>query len=407
MNEKRDRIEKEFLTILYEKPDIGFDLLQIKPKYLEIKNNQILFEMMLQSYEKYDIVDYSYIFDNANNTIVDLFTEISSREYLPLLDIRKQFLICQTSILDYYKKKVISNLTNQLNEEKINCSDYLSKMQKIERINIQINGKPLTIEEIDKNIDTSRTRIPLNNYPKLSKILELVQGDFLVIGASTGTGKSGLMLNLMNSLMNDYQCIYFNMEMSKSTIYKRMLSIQADVPVKYINSPETDYQADLIRAAKFEIEKNKIIVEHESVYFEDIEDFLKAVKNEENKHTIIFLDHIGLIRLKGTSKNIYEQTTDVVKKLRQLCLKYDCTIIGACQLNRASYGINELNISMLKDSGEIENSASKIILLYRNKDFAADHLEPEMILDICKNRDGMNGQIVCKYFKTKQIFKEI
>ena len=147
------------------------------------------------------------------------------------------------------------------------------------------------------------------------------------------------------------------------------------------------------------------MIEHESMYLEDIENCIKAAKNEENKHTILFLDHIGLIRIKS-SKSIYEQTTDVVKGLRQLCLKYDCTIIAACQLNRSSYNSNEINISMLKDSGEIENSASKIILLYRNKEYSSDHLEPEMILDICKNRDGMEGQVKCTYFKTKQVFKE-
>ena len=108
----------------------------------------------------------------------------------------------------------------------------------------------------------------------------------------------------------------------------------------------------------------------------------------------------------GNNKSIYEQTTDIAKSLRQLCLDYDCTIIAACQLNRASYTANEPNLSMLKDSGELENSSSKVILLYRDKTSSSDSLNPNMILDIVKNRDGQYGKVFCKYDKSKQIFKE-
>ena len=76
------------------------------------------------------------------------------------------------------------------------------------------------------------------------------------------------------------------------------------------------------------------------------------------------------------SFTLYERITCVMQRLRHVCLKYDCTIIAACQLNRSSYGAEHLDLSMLKDSGEIENSASKIILLSRCQDFDKDCLEP-------------------------------
>ena len=33
-------------------------------------------------------------------------------------------------------------------------------------------------------------------------------------------------------------------------------------------------------------------------------------------------------------------------------------------------------------------------------------LEPKMVLQIVKNRDGQLGEVICKYNKPKQIFKE-
>ena len=63
---------------------------------------------------------------------------------------------------------------------------------------------------------------------------------------------------------------------------------------------------------------------------------------------------------------------------------------------------------MLKDSGELENSSSKVIMLYKdkNQDTKNDLYTNDMIIDIVKNRNGLCGRIPLKYYKSKQIFKE-
>ena len=121
--------------------------------------------------------------------------------------------------------------------------------------------------------------------------------------------------------------------------------------------------------------------------------------------TILFIDHLGLTKVDGM-KSLYEQATEVAKQLRQMCLEYDCTIISASQLNRSAYNSDEVSLSMLKDSGELENSASKVILLHRDKNSSADDDVVEMNVEIAKNRDGVCGLIKMDYDKTKQIFSE-
>ena len=196
------------------------------------------------------------------------------------------------------------------------------------------------------------------------------------------------------------------MEMSKSTIYKRIIAINSGIPVYDIDSPKSENQKNIIQKSIKEIVSKKNIVEHKASYLHEIKGVLGKHKDDK-KHTIIFLDHIGLIKSFG-KKSLYEQTTDVAKSLRQFCLDYDCTIIAACQLNRASYNSEELSLSMLKDSGELENSSSKVILLYRNKTQSGGlpKFTEDMVLEIVKNRDGRLGKIPFEYDKTKQIFKE-
>lgn len=40
---------------------------------------------------------------------------------------------------------------------------------------------------------------------------------------------------------------------------------------------------------------------------------------------------------------------------------------------------------MLKDSGELENSASKVLLLTKGEEFKKNDIEVNMIIDIAKN----------------------
>jgi replicative DNA helicase len=61
---------------------------------------------------------------------------------------------------------------------------------------------------------------------------------------------------------------------------------------------------------------------------------------------------------------------------------------------------------MLKDSGELENSASKVMLLYKDKNAKKEDLNQEMIIDVAKNRDGFTGIVKTIYEKEKQIFRE-
>ena len=396
-------VEKEFLSILVLKPTMAFDLLQIKPNYLSNGKYSAIMKAIIELYEKYKIVDIAQISVHCKGITLAELCEIVDDEYVPITDIKKQFMACQVTILENHKKRVIEGLFKKLKNGDFDSVSYLEKMAKISEINIKNDTNILTKEEIEKNILSEKIRIKLNDFPTLDKMLKLVQQDFVIIGAATGTGKSSLLLNFMNDLMDRYQCIYFNMEMSKSTIYKRMISIKSNVPISYIENPASDYQQNIIKKAINDLEKNQIIIEHKANYLQEIRQVLKVFKND--KHTIIFLDHVGLIK-SGNNRSIYEQTTDIAKSLRQLCLDYDCTIIAACQLNRASYTANEPNLSMLKDSGELENSSSKVILLYRDKTSSSDSLNPVMILDIVKNRDGQYGKVFCKYDKSKQIFKE-
>ena len=398
----RDEIENEFMSLVLHKNEV-LDLIQIKPQYLHIKKNQIMLQQLLENWKINKLINYELIVKKHNDFDFKWWSFLYNDTFYYEEAYLEQLKLSEESIVKYYKEDIIKNINKRLEAKEISYDEFMKAMKKLDDIKIVNEANVLTKDELINNI-AEQKQIKFNKYPKMGKILKLAQNDLLVIGSMTGTGKTGFMLNLMSDLMEDYQCIYFNMEMSKSSIYKRIIAINADIPVDSINYP-TDFQREMIKQSINKISNSKVIMEHQVNNISQIR-ALVSKRKDKQRHTIIFIDHLGLTKIDG-KQSLYEQMTEIMKELRKICLEYDCTIIGASQLNRSAYTSDELSLSMLKDSGELENSARKIILLYRDKGSPKESLEPTMNIDICKNDSGSTGVMQMKYFKVKQIFKEI
>ena len=99
--------------------------------------------------------------------------------------------------------------------------------------------------------------------------------------------------------------------------------------------------------------------------------------------------------------------TNIAKRIRGLCLDYNCTIFGLCQLSRESQKEErEPKLQDLRDSGEIEQSARKVLLLY-NKDFKKQNTLKDVDLLVAKNDDGSCLIKNFKFDTKKQKFTEV
>lgn len=400
--DNREEIEDEFMALMLNRNEL-FDITQVSSKYLINPSNAKIFEYCKECYTEYKVINPVKIYEKHKDVDFNKMGELLNETFYFDGLWNEQLKLAEESIVNFYKEDIINFMNKKLEKKEIDYETFMKKMKELDDIQLIKGSTTLSVEELNENINTENVEIKLQNFKKLNNFLRLVQGDFVIIGATTGAGKSGFMLNLMNDLMNRYQCIYFNMEMSKSTIYKRLISIKADVPIDDILSPKSDYQLNNINVAKQEIENAKIIVEHKANDIKQIKNIIMKYK-DKNRHTVLFVDHLGLTRADNT-KSLYEQATEVAKQLRQICLEYDCTTISASQLNRGAYQSDELSLSMLKDSGELENSASKVILLYKKN---KEDKKSNMIINIAKNRDGIQDvNIEMEYDRQKQIFKEV
>lgn len=388
--------EYEYLALVINYNDLLKRTI-IKKEYFESKN-KILFEIITKEYKKnnalvlaelvkYNNFDLNYYIELLENNLYS-----TSRE--------KQFKILEKQIIENFKSRQLKRTIELFSG---NTDEFYKQIDKIRELNVEEN-EYITAEDMINTLEEENSQVKLG-FSDLDKALYISQNDFVILAGGTGTGKTTFALNLLSKLSKEYQCVYFNMEMSKKTLYKRLSAIETGININKFN----DIRTLETREVKFlyqkisEIEERKIILINNSQNIDNIEKIISNIKDD--RKIVVILDHIGLINAQGNS--LYEKMTNVAKKIRGLCLDYNCTIFGLCQLSRESQkDEREPKLQDLRDSGEIEQSARKVILLY-NKDYKKQIDIKNVDILVAKNDDGSCLVKNFKFDTKKQKFVEV
>lgn len=401
-------LEDEILGLLLLNPDFMKQCVISDELFLN-GTNKFIFNLFKQQYSDSKTIsivglaeNYKHVFnDNFKiNEIISKLSELMS-EVIPV----KNFSYYQETLLARYIQNKILHVVDLYKNEKISTEEMLDQIHKFESMSIKTEAGKKSAEEIFKLINSKNKSIKFR-LKKLSDYVDVKEQDLVVIGARPSVGKTAFMLNLFEDLSKKYNCIFFSMEMSEIQIYRRLVSINTAIPIKCLNMIETDYQREAIESGCKNISNNNL-----KVYFggQTIRTLKRTIANEsKNGHVIAFIDYAGLIGGKNSNQSIYEHLTSVLKELRRVTLDFDCTIFLAAQLNRNADDKKEPKLSELKETGELEQSATEVIFLHNeNFENTQSLKEIELSIIIAKNRDGKTGKTKLKYNRENQRFEEI
>ena len=389
-----ETLEYELLALIINYPEL-LERNILKKEYF-FGQDQILFNAILTEYKKHKVLlvenlskysgfNLEYYFQLQTDNLWNTNKEIKFEEL-------------QKGIIDKYKRRRFKEITDTYNG---NYEKTIQDLEKLLEINYQENSY-IKSEDVINSLFNEKRQLKLG-YEEFDKDLNLSQNDLLIIGAGSGTGKTAFALNLLLKLCENYQCIYFNMEMSKDILYKRLIAIKTGISLKDLNNAKKLSSNDLRKISVASSDLENIILINGSINTPIVKKNILNIKTD--KHIVVFLDHIGLIKASGNS--LYEKMTNVAKDLRTICLDCNCTIIGLCQLSRVSQKNNEIpKLQDLRDSGEIEQSARKVVLLYdEEKDSTNENHNMKMI--IAKNDDGNRVIKDFVFERYTQRFKEV
>ena len=368
-------------------------------------NFKYIFEKIVQIHKENRDNDMLQILSTDEQIDMNIIMEIIQGNPLEQIG---AILSKESTIIQAHKEDLLKKTYNKLKNGECDINEYTETVKQINELGI-VKQAYITENDLKECLSNENIAIKGLGFPTLESYLNMKQKDFMLIYASTGGGKTALALNLLNNLSKHYPCIYFNMEMAEQTMYERLVSIQSGVPMKtlerykYITDKELKNRID---------EAMKEIGEHKRITMLTGGKSIQAIQATINKldpkeHTIVFIDHVGLITgVRGSSQ--YEKITELAKALRNMTMAHNITMIALSQVSRQQNQQgntrnreNEpLPLSRLKDSGELENSARQAVNIYFKT-------EGNYFVYIAKSSsDGVGKEIPITFTKNTMTIRE-
>lgn len=381
--------QDELIGILGNKPEY-FKRTMLRKEFFN-REYAVLFELMEKSFNDDGVINHQNIIENeAANS--DLYLNNVANVVRTDND---YFSALELYAIDKYKRQIISINANKLVKGDIELNDFKNTYEDIIDL-----GKTKT-NRVDKSgilkiLMTHNKRLEFKEFKRIQNLGKIKEHDLVIVAGKTGIGKTGFALNLLNDLSKSYPCLYFNLEMSYETLIHRLIAINTLIKIenleKYSLLPQK--LINKIDEVANDLTKRTIEVVNTSQSIEKIRS--DVAMHDQSKHFIVFIDHLGLISARGRTS--YEIATKVAKELRKISLDNNCTIIALCQLNRDSAKENKPSLGMLRDSGEIEQSARKVMFVWEENENYSICIE--------KNDSGGRRAIPINYYKETQKFEE-
>lgn len=383
--------QQEIISILFSK-NTYINKRSISAEDLDYPYSRFL-GLFIESMKRFNVVNTDWVLKKLDSGEQQVFlhsvSNMVSNNFMHYVSLEK---IMQERTI----QRQMDNYINAYKSERISLDELRDKLTIDNKNLVEL----VTYEDLTSTLEKETRDVHFVGYPRFRATLNLKETDLCIIAAYTGRGKTAFALNLIEDLSRNYEVYYINLEMGIASLRRRIISIHTGIPITKLETfkllPKKN-QEEIKEKAKF-INNRKIYVSNGS---KSINDLRELIASRGNEHAIFVIDHIGLLNAEGRS--LYEKMTNIAKELRKLCLDYNVTIIALSQLSRKG-AEGKPDLSMLRDSGEVEQSATKVVFIYNKKypDGSEDYF-----LEVAKNRDGLTGNIKVKFDKLTQRIEEI
>lgn len=185
-----------------------------------------------------------------------------------------------------------------------------------------------------------------------------------VIGARPKVGKTVFAINAaLRAALDDKTVLYFNREMEKEDLLQRMAANVARVSMGAIergtmSEEEQSRLIDVIGA----MDALPLHICNRARTPAEIRAKVSEV-HEQHGLGMVVVDYLQRIRADGKHRSKDEEIGEISFALKDIAMDYKVPVLLLSQLNRSATNVRP-NMSMLRESGNIEQDADVIILLH-------------------------------------------
>ena len=232
--------------------------------------------------------------------------------------------------------------------------------------------------------------------PELNSRLYVEPGDFVILGGYPSAGKSALAIQCAVHWAKNKRVGFYSLETGDEKLFDRQMSMQVGLAMDKIkNNQLTEQDWEAYAAASGHIAELPLeLVPAAGMTVMDI-----RATALYRRHEIIIIDYLQLIQSTGSSR--YEQVTNISLGLHTMAQSMGVTVVALSQLARAGRESGSPTMASLRESGQIEQDADLILLLYLEDQ---DKMDGPRIMRIAKNKEGTCPSIKLDFDGQRQIF---
>lgn len=322
-------------------------------------------------------------------------------------DARVSDTYCADVIFDNYRVREINKY----------LSHKVITAENVETISTELKDILTNLEKPDRESDietlSDLTQLKDNYFtPKNEKRLKtgfkdidkaisgFDNGDMTIIAARPGVGKSAFALQIIRKFGRDgIKTGYFNLEMAKKQIYERSVASASGIDLNRIRLGTNflNNEKELFDEGNAQLEKER------NVYIISGIQTINSIRKIQKKigFDVIVIDYLQLIKSEGKRNgNRIAEVGDISRGIKGIASEFDIPIIALSQLNRASeqYRDKEPTMSELRESGDLEQDASTILMLWNSN----PDDKSEKTLKVEKSRNGCLDRVKL-YFDGKHM----
>ena len=314
---------------------------------------------------------------------------------------------CEEQIFKAYKAKKLNELIEHTKIDSDNIdsliddlSSFIDSMNKKESDENIYSLSELTELKNEYFTESKEKQLKLG-FERLDKAIGGIDaGDVTIIAARPAVGKSAFALQTIRDFgRQGFKVGYFNLEMSLKQVYERSIASASGIDMTRIRLATT-----FLNDEKELFEKgNAILGEEKNVYVISGTQSLRKIRAYQKrfKFDVIVIDYLQLITpLQSRGSNRASEVGDISRGLKAIATDFGIPVIALSQLNRLSDKLKdkEPHMSELRESGDIEQDASVILMLWNSN----EDDEAEKTIKVEKSRNGFNDRLSV-YFDGKHM----
>ncbi len=414
--------EKSLLGALMISNDVLPEVLTIlRPRDFYEERHQIIFQAMLDLYDKHQPVDLLTLTSELKTKKqlkaiggAPYLTELSNfvpaashaKAYADIIEnasVRRRLIKAGTEIANkaYEDDAIADTLIGEAERQLFEVSDTIVKSDYVPMEELLADAFD-RIEELHKNKGALRgLKTGFRDLDK--KTAGFQKGDLVIIGARPAMGKTTFAQNLAYNIasINKKGVLFFSMEMAANEIIDRMISDVSGVDNwKMRTGNLTDEEFSRIGDALGEMDEIPIYIDDTSSM--TIIELRNKARRAMHDHDIgvVIVDYLQLIQ--GSDRyrgNRVQEVTEISRGLKILARELEIPVIALAQLSRSVTGRDDPRpvLSDLRESGSIEQDADLVMFLHRPDYYKQndDNYEETHITEllVAKHRHGAVGKI--------------